>query len=132
MKDESTIYKIDIRGLRLFAYHGVLPEENKLGQEFKIDLLINVIRTAPPDDDNLKSVLSYWNVIQLIKDHFIGKTFKLLETAAQSILDELKRYPQIQYARISLKKLTPPIPVAVDYVGVILEKEYYKIPWKAE
>jgi dihydroneopterin aldolase len=130
MKEEKTAYKIDIRGLRLFAYHGVFPEENKLGQEFKIDLLINVIRTKTSNDDNLKNVLSYWNVIQLVKEHFIGKTFKLLETAAQSILEELKRFPQIQYAQISLKKLTPPIPVAVDYVGVILEKEYFKLPLK--
>ncbi len=127
MKEKKSVYKIDISGLRLFAYHGVFPEENKLGQEFKIDLLLCVKKTITLGDDNLKNVLSYWNVIELVKELFIGKTFKLLETAAQNILEELKRFPQIQHARISLKKLTPPIPVTVDYVGVILEKEYYKL-----
>ncbi len=117
-------YQIDIRGLRLFAYHGVFPEENKLGQEFKIDLLLKVSRIETIGDDDLKYVLSYWNVIERVKKLFTGKTFKLLETASQSILDDLSCYSQIQYAKIHLKKLTPPIPVTVDYVGVILEKKY--------
>ena len=127
MNDGQTVYNIDISGLRLFAYHGVFPEENKLGQEFKIDLLLTVLKPKNLGDDQLKNVLSYWNVIELVKQLFIGKTFKLLETAAQNILEELQRFPQIQHARISLKKLTPPIPVTVDYVGVILEKEYFTL-----
>ncbi len=117
-------YEIDICGLRLFAYHGVFPEENRLGQEFKIDLLLRVSRSEGIEEDNLRNVLSYWNVIEMVKELFIGKTFKLLETAAQSILDALANYPQIRYAKIKLRKLTPPIPVTVDYVGVVLEKEY--------
>ena len=124
MAETELDYEIDIKGLRLFAYHGVFPEENKLGQEFKIDLFLKVVRTSPGTDDNLKSVLSYWDVIELVKALFTGKTFKLLETAAQTILDELSQFPQIRYAKIHLKKLTPPIPVTVDYVGVVFEKKY--------
>ncbi len=125
MTDQKNTYQIDINGLRLFAYHGVFPEENKLGQEFKLDLLLEVTRSIPTNGDNLKGVLSYWDVIETVKALFIGTTFKLLETAAQSILDELVCYPQIQYAQIQLKKLTPPIPVIVNYVGVILDKTYF-------
>ncbi len=125
MSETELEYNIDICGLRLFAYHGVFPEENKLGQEFKIDLYLKVIRATPGADDNLKNVLSYWDVIELVKALFTGKTFKLLETAAHSILQELTQFPQIKYARIHLKKLTPPIPVTVDYVGVVFEKEYF-------
>ena len=120
-------YQIDIKGLRLFAYHGVFPEENRLGQEFEIDLLLKVKRSdraAGTTEDSLKNVLSYWDVIELVKALFTGRTFKLLESAAQSILEELKQYKQIQYARIHLKKLTPPIPVTVDTVGVIFDQEY--------
>lgn len=117
-------YQIDISGLRLFAYHGVFPEENKLGQEFKIDLLLTVVRLEKDTEDDLDNVLSYRNVIEKVKQHFTGKTFKLLETVAESILEELQCYPQIQHAKIYLKKLTPPIPVTVDYVGVVLEKDY--------
>lgn len=120
----QTKYKIDVSGLRLYAYHGVHPEENKLGQEFKIDLLLTVSHASSFKDDKLGNVLSYWDVIETVKSLFTGKTFKLLETAAESILEGLASYPQILYAKIQLKKLTPPIPVTVDHVGVILEKDY--------
>lgn len=124
MSRNQLTYNIDINGLRLFAYHGVHPEENKLGQEFKIDLVLKVTRAQSDNPDDLKNVLSYWKVIEDIKELFTGKIFKLLETAAETILNELAKYPQIKHAKIHLKKLTPPIPVTVEYVGVILEKEY--------
>jgi 7,8-dihydroneopterin aldolase/epimerase/oxygenase len=117
-------YQIQIRRLRLYAYHGVHPEENKLGQEFEIDLTLTV--TCPDEllNDRLDQVLSYWDAMRTVKSTFTGKTFKLLEKAAESILESLGRYPQIRQARIQLKKMTPPIPVSVEYVGVIMEKVY--------
>lgn len=121
-KDQET-YKINIKGLRLYAYHGVHPEENKLGQEFEIDLVLTVVRPASRHD-RLDQVLSYWDAMSTIKAVFTGKTFKLLENAAQTILESLACYSQIRHAEVNLKKLTPPIPVTVDYVGVIMERTY--------
>jgi len=123
MNQDQTAYKINVKGLRLYAYHGVHPEENKLGQEFEIDLVLSVVRPSTMDD-RLDQVLSYWDAMTTIKKVFTGKTFKLLENAAQTILDSLSEYPQIKHAEINLKKLTPPIPVTVDFVGVIMEKSY--------
>ncbi len=123
MNQDQNAYKINVKGLRLYAYHGVHPEENKLGQEFEIDLVLSVVRPSTMDD-RLDHVLSYWDAMTTIKKVFTGKTFKLLENAAQTILESLSEYPQIKHAEINLKKLTPPIPVTVDFVGVIMEKSY--------
>ncbi|NQU64760.1 MAG: dihydroneopterin aldolase [SAR324 cluster bacterium] len=123
MNQLQETYKINIKGLRLYAYHGVHPEENKLGQEFEIDLLLCVVRPSTKDD-RLDQVLSYWDAMSTVKTVFTGKTFKLLENAAQTILDSLAAYPQIKHAEINLKKLTPPIPVTVNFVGVIMENTY--------
>jgi len=123
MDPHQKAYKINIKGLKLFAYHGVHPEENKLGQEFEIDLILSVVRPATKDD-KLDQVLNYWDAMKTVKTVFTGKTFKLLENAAQTILDSLSEYPQIKHAEVNLKKLTPPIPVSVDFVGVIMEKTY--------
>jgi len=117
-------YDIKIVGLRLYAYHGVYPEENKLGQEFEIDLTLRVSGPSSIDDDDLNQVLSYWKAVATVKDIFTGKTFKLLETAAHKILESLSQYPQIKHARIFLKKLSPPIPVTVKHVGIVMEKTY--------
>lgn len=120
---EQEEYKIDVKGLRLYAYHGVHPEENKLGQAFEIDLVLTVVRPSSKHD-NLDQVLSYWDAMETIQEVFTGKAFKLLESAAHTILESLSQYPQIKHARVNVKKLTPPIPVTVDYVGVIMEKSY--------
>lgn len=127
MKENKTglqEYKINIQGLRLFAYHGVLPEENKLGQEFEIDLFLTVVHPSTLKDECLDHVLSYWDAIETVKHVFTSKTFKLLENAAQTILDSLAEYRNIKCATIHLKKLNPPIPVTIDYVSVIIEKNY--------
>lgn len=123
MDQKQEAYKINVKGLRLYAYHGVHPEENRLGQEFEIDLVLSVVRPQTKDD-RLEHVLSYWDAMKTIKEVFTGKTFKLLENAAHTILESLSAYPQITHAEINLKKLTPPIPVTVDFVGVIMEKSY--------
>ncbi|MCP4750578.1 MAG: dihydroneopterin aldolase [Proteobacteria bacterium] len=117
-------YEIDINGLRLYAYHGVHPEENKLGQEFKIDLVLSVSYPSLLKDDRLDRVLDYGEAIQTVRQVFTGNTFKLLENAAQTILESLAEYPQIRRAKIHLKKMSPPIPSTIDYVGVIMEKVY--------
>jgi len=120
----STEYKININGLRLYAYHGVHPEENKLGQEFEIDLVLTVNRPVTLEKDRLDQVLSYWDAMKTVKEVFTGKTFKLLENAAQTILESLAEYPQIKHAEINLKKLTPPIPVTIKFVGIIMAMNY--------
>ena len=123
-KSQSETYQIKVRGLRLFAYHGVRPEENKLGQEFEIDLSLTVTHASTLKSDKLDEVVNYWEVLATVRDVFTGKTFKLLENAAQTVLEALHRYHQIKQATIHLKKLTPPIPVTVDNVGVVMEKTY--------
>ena len=124
MSQVEKTYQIKIEGLRLFAYHGVFPEENKLGQEFEIELLLTLENSPLLHRDELENVVSYWEVMKDVKEVFTGKTFKLLENAALTILDSLAEYPQILHARVHVKKLTPPIPVSVGSVGVIIEREY--------
>ena len=123
-KTNSETYRIKVIGLRLFAYHGVRPEENKLGQEFEIDLTLTVTHASTLKSDQLDQVVNYWEVLSTVRDVFTGKTFKLLENAAQTVLESLNRYHQIKHAKIHLKKLTPPIPVTVDNVGVVMEMAF--------
>jgi dihydroneopterin aldolase len=123
MKNSEKNYQIIIEGFQLYAYHGVHPEENKLGQVFEIDLTMT-LESPPLNNDQPGSYLSYWEAMKTIKKVFDGKIFKLLENAAQAVLDSLSEYPQMKHAKIHLKKIAPPIPVTVKCVGVVMEREY--------
>ena len=123
MPDVNT-YQIEIRGLKLYGYHGVYPEENKLGQTFQIDLTLTVARATEDINDNPKNVISYADIIDRVTDIFFAQSYKLIETLADTILLSLAPFKKIQHARIHIKKLHAPIPQTLSHVGVIIEKSY--------
>ena len=51
--------KIVIKGLKLFAYHGVNPEEKRDGQNFVIDITANVPLLKAGQSDELVDTVSY-------------------------------------------------------------------------
>lgn len=126
MCHNQEVYEIEVKGLRLFANHGVFPEENILGQAFEIDLLLDVMHPAF-GNDQLEQVLSYGDVIEIVQKDFTSSTVKLLETAAHNILDRLSQYPQIKHAKVTVKKLMPPLPVTLEFVGVCMKKSYGQV-----
>ena len=58
--------KILIRGLRIFAFHGVNPEEKEDGQLFIIDLTAALDLREPCETDRLETTVSY---AKIIKNH---------------------------------------------------------------
>lgn len=121
---EQERYQIEINSLELYAYHGVFPEEKKLGQKFEIDLTLDVLSNGLLADDSLDHVLSYVDVVDKVCRIFTGQTFDLLEAAAKVILEELGCFSEIQHAKIRIKKVAPPIPTILGFVSVLLEKKY--------
>ena len=78
-----TMDKIKIRGLEIWAKHGVFPEENVLGQKFVIsaDLYTNT-RSAGKSDDLTQSI-HYGEVCQFMKTFMEEHTYQLIETVAE-------------------------------------------------
>ena len=85
---------IHIRRLEIFANHGVIPEENTLGQKFIISAdLYKDLRTAGKTD-NLKETIHYGRAAVLIKQISEKSVFQLIEKLAEEIADALlKNFP---------------------------------------
>lgn len=111
--------KIVIKDLEVFARHGVLKEENALGQKFIISAeLFCDIRPAGRSD-KLENSVNYAKVCELIKKNMTENTYKLIETAAESIAEQiLLGFDKIKGVKIGVKKPWAPILTNVDYVGV--------------
>ena len=118
------MYQIDIKDLRLYGYHGVFPEEKTLGQEFEIDLQCQVDIDPFLLEDDPSRVLSYVDIVNQIKVTFHKDKYNLIEHLSALILTELSIFPQIQFAKIRLKKIHPPIEETLSYLSVELEKDY--------
>lgn len=85
---------IRLKGMRFFGYHGVMAEETRLGQQFTVDVELQMdLRPAGLSDD-LNQTLDYSQVFNQVKEIMEGPPCKLLETLAERISATLlERFP---------------------------------------
>lgn len=116
--------KIFIEGLEIFARHGVLSEENALGQKFIISAELKCdTREAGKSDDLTKSV-NYAEVCSLINRIMTENTYKLIEAAAEKIAEKiLLTYRAVRSVTVSLKKPWAPIAMNLNTVGVEITRK---------
>lgn len=116
--------KISIKGLKLFAYHGVNPEEKENGQNFVIDLdyYVNIAKACQMD--TLDDTVSYAKVVKTVRRVFTAEKYDLIERAAQVIADAvLDDFEDIFKVEVTLKKPEAPISAEFDYVAVSITRE---------
>lgn len=110
--------KIILRNMKFYAYHGVLPEENKLGQNFYIDLDIYRSLEQAGKNDDLDQSINYGEVYKIVEEITTENTFKLIEKLASEIAKTLLLSFDIDKIWIRVKKPEAPINGNFDFVGV--------------
>lgn len=116
--------KILVRNLKIFAWHGVNPEEKENGQNFVFDIDAYVDISVPCVSDNVDDTVSYAKIIKETVRIFTLQKDDLLERAAQRVADGLfESFDKIQSLRILLKKPEAPIKADFEYVGVEIFRE---------
>ncbi len=115
--------KIIVKGLKLFCYHGVNPEEKVDGQNFIFDIDATVDLSLPCKTDNVNDTVSYAKIIKTVRRVAQGEKNDLLERVAQRVADELfVEFEKISALVITLKKPEAPIKADFDYVAVTIER----------
>lgn len=110
---------IRIKGLQIFAYHGVNPEEKENGQNFILDLALKADLSRAAQSDDLKDTINYAAVRKTVNAVFTAQKYDLIERAAQVVCDAvLDNFSQVQSVTIELKKPEAPINAIFDYVSV--------------
>ena len=95
--------------IRLYAYHGVLPQEQTIGAYFSISLEIETRFENALETDDLSGTISYADVYQSVEEEMRIPS-RLLEHAAGRIVKRLfKDFPAIIQVTIELYKENPPI-----------------------
>ena len=85
--------KIQIKNLEVFARHGVLPEENRLGQKFQVNATLYLSTREAGLKDDLKKTIHYGEVSRFITNYMTGHTFRLIEAAAEQMEGQREREP---------------------------------------
>ncbi|MBB6276266.1 dihydroneopterin aldolase [Porphyromonas circumdentaria] len=113
---------IELTGMKFYAYHGVLSQEQKVGNWFSVDLALSVDFTSATYSDRLEDTINYAHVHELVEKE-MNTPSQLIEHVAGRILQSLeKSYPTIQAIRIKVTKIAPPFKGQLDGVSVVIEK----------
>ncbi|WP_300619173.1 2-amino-4-hydroxy-6-hydroxymethyldihydropteridine diphosphokinase [uncultured Fusobacterium sp.] len=120
--------KIYINNLEFIGFHGVFPEEKKLGQKFLVSLeLIVDTREAGKTGDLTKSV-HYGLVAQDVERVFLEKSIDLIETCAENIaVMVLKKYELVKEVKVTVKKPWAPLQMHFENVAVEISRKWHKV-----
>lgn len=117
--------EIRIRGLRIFAHHGVYEEETRLGQTFVVNATLFASTRKGGLNDTLEDTISYAGVCHFLTEYLQENTWKLLEAAAEHACRALLlRFPLLRQVELELEKPSAPIPLPFDSVSVCIRRAW--------
>lgn len=110
--------------MQFYGYHGLFPEENKLGQRFNVDLeLYTDLRKAGQSDEMTDSI-HYGEAFEIVRDIVEGEAKDLIEAVAETIAEALlKHFDLLQACKVTVIKPDAPIPGQFDNVQIEIYRE---------
>ena len=110
--------KIYLRNVRFHAFHGVLPQEGIVGNDYLVNLMLDYDFSSAMQTDKLQGTLNYAEVYQKVREEMAVPS-KLLEHVAGRIAHRLfSDFPEIQKLQLSITKVNPPMGADSDGAGV--------------
>ena len=110
--------KIYLRNVRFHAFHGVLPQERIVGNDYLVNLVLDYDFSSAIQTDELQGTLNYAEVYQKVREEMAVPS-KLLEHVAGRIAHRLfSDFPEIQKLQLSITKVNPPMGADSDGAGV--------------
>ena len=115
--------EIRIRGLEVYANHGVYPEETRLGQRFTVDLELYTDTRRAGLADELELSVDYGAVCHFVSDWLREHSCKLIESAAERCaMAVLERWELLEGLALELHKPSAPIGLPFADVSVRIER----------
>ena len=119
---KTSVGIIKLKNIKIYAYHGCLVEEKKIGSDYRVDLKIKADLTQSAASDRLVDTVDYVHLNHIVKEEMAIRS-KLLEHAAERILVRiLKELPLVEKATVDVSKINPPIGGNVEMVTITRSK----------
>ena len=113
---------IKLKNIKVFAYHGCLEEEGKIGSDYSVDLKVKGDLSNSAKSDELADTIDYVHLNTIVKEEMALRS-KLLESVAERINTRvLKEIIMVQKVKVSVSKINPPIGGNVAMVSVTRSK----------
>lgn len=115
--------RILVHRIALFAHHGLLPEEERLGQRFYISLDCRLDLSAAGATDDVSRTVSYADLTEIAVRIGTQRRFGLIEALAETIAAEiLGTFPAIDSIEVRIDKPSAPVPALIEGVSVAITR----------
>jgi dihydroneopterin aldolase len=113
---------IELHGIELQGFHGVLEHERHEGQRFLVDLELDLPDERAASTDRIEDAVDYRDVVAAVVEVSDGTAYHLLEALAAALADELvARFP-VTRARVRVRKPDVVLPRSVEHAAVVVER----------
>lgn len=113
---------IKLQNIRTFSFHGCLPEEAKIGSDYRVDLEVKTDLRKSAQTDELIDTVDYVLLNRIVVEEMAIRS-KLLEHLAQRIIERIFReIPSVSRIILAVSKLNPPIGGDVEAVTIVMEE----------
>ena len=116
------IDRIELRGLRVRGHHGVFDHERRDGQDFLVDLVVELDLAPAAASDQLAETLDYGGLAETAAAVLAGTPRVLIETVAVEIADAVLADPRVAQVQVTLHKPSAPIPLTFADVAVVIHR----------
>lgn len=114
--------QIRLRGIQVWAHHGVFPDERQRGQSFVVDVTLDLDLAEAAATDDLAATVDYGQLARQVADAASGGPHQLLETVAGRVLEVALTDPRVRAAEVTVEKPHAPLPVPAGSVSVTLRR----------
>ncbi len=126
--NEDDMDVIKITNLKVFAHHGVFPEETRDGQDFYVNARLYLDCRTAGRTDCLEDSVNYGEVSVFVTDFLQQHTYKLIEAAAEHLAEAmLLAFPLLARVEIELCKPHAPIGLPFENVSVTIERGWHQV-----
>ena len=113
---------IKLRGIEVFAHHGVLAEEQERGQVFLIDVDVALDLSEAAASDELSTTIHYGELAQAIHDRVQRERWDLIEKVAGRVADLVLEDERVMGVDVTVHKPQAPIEVPFSDVSVMISR----------
>ena len=118
----TAVDEITLTGLTVFGYHGVFDFERRQGQEFTIDLILQVPLAAAAASDDVADTVHYGELADRVAAIVAGEPVNLIETLAQRIADAALDDARVAAVTVTVHKPHAPIEQTFADVSVTVRR----------
>ncbi len=114
--------RIELRGLRLSAFCGLLPEEGTRRQPFEVARVVHADLSAPAASDDLADTVDYGSLTTAVAAVAADERFDLMERFAGRIAEVVLAIDGVDATTVVVRKLRPPVPEDLATSGVRIHR----------